>query len=94
MAALDAADWWVLAAAAVCYAGTLVAIQWATWTLGAATVSLLFGLRLVFAVIASVALLHTSVARTGVQVGAGGMEACVRPGRVRPGRVRPHPSPP
>ena len=84
MAALDAADWWVLAAAAVCYAGTLVAIQWATWTLGAATVSLLFGLRLVLSVAFSKAVLGATTITTGVQVGGAGEGVC-RGGAARGG---------
>ena len=98
MAALDAADWWVLAAAAVCYAGTLVAIQWATWTLGAATVSLLFGLRLVLSVAFSKAVLGATTITTGVQVGGAGEGVCrggaARGGAGPPPPGAPRPSPP
>lgn len=65
----SAHDWIVLAATAsfVCV-GANSTLQHATWQLGAPTVSIFFGLRLVFSVLQSKLLLHATIITQPVQI--------------------------
>ena len=62
-------DWLVLAATGclVCV-GANFAIQHATWQLGAPTVSMFYGLRLVASILESKLILSTTVITSGVQI--------------------------
>ena len=68
-AAWRAGDWLVLAATGclVCV-GANVAIQHSTWQLGAPTVSMFYGLRLVASILFSKFILSTTVVTSGVQI--------------------------
>eukprot|EP00887_Chlorella_sp_A99_P005266 scaffold1.g5266.t1 len=69
MAAWTAADWTVLAVlgSAVC-SGAGFLIQYSTWALSAPTVSMFFGMRLVFTIAMGKAILGTTVIQTGPQI--------------------------